>query len=124
MVASITLLLLALSFASAQAITPPWSFIVIADWHGVEDFALGDIPEDYYLQQKDQLQRIKSTFQGDFVALVGDMVDGEWYRQQWIDKFMPRKSPQKSVYDASVNCFTSIKKIFNEVGHDFVGRIF
>ena len=95
MFASITLLLLTIiHFASVQASTPQWSFIVIADWHGVEAFARDDTPEDYYLQRKAQLQTIKSTFKGDFVALVGDMVTGEWYRQQWIDQYMPGKSPQ------------------------------
>ncbi|GFH57818.1 hypothetical protein CTEN210_14294 [Chaetoceros tenuissimus] len=98
MVASITLLLLIIiHFASVQASTPQWSFIVIADWHGVESFARDDTPEQFYLQRKWQLNRIKSLFEGDFVALVGDMVE---------------------VYDASVNSFTTIKKIFNEVGYD------
>ena len=118
MIAPVSVLLLAFYFASVQASTPPWSFIVIADWHGVEPFARDDTPEEFYLQRKWQLQRIKSEFEGDFVALVGDMVGGEWYRQQWIDKFMPGKSPQQAVYDASVNCFTAIKKVFHEVGYE------
>jgi hypothetical protein len=56
------LLLTIICFAKAKALTPPWSFIAIADWHGVESFALDDISEDYYLQRKDKLQTIKAPF--------------------------------------------------------------
>lgn len=120
---TITVLIFATFLPSIQAFTAPWatapwSFIVMADWHGAEPFAIENYSKYYYKQQKWQLRRINNEFAGDFVALVGDTLSGKWYKQKWINKFMPGKSPKQAVYDASVNAFSTIKKSFNQVGYD------
>mmetsp|Transcript_6269 Transcript_6269/g.7943 ORF Transcript_6269/g.7943 Transcript_6269/m.7943 type:complete len:512 (+) Transcript_6269:47-1582(+) len=97
----------------------PWSFIVLADWHGAETFATK--PGDTSKAWKNSLgtiKYIKEKYGGDLIMLPGDSNAGKWDRQEFIDKLDPTLTPQEAVLHAGENCYSTMKELFQQGGYD------
>ena len=54
------------------------------------------------------------------MLLPGDSRSGKWYLQSYIDKNFPGLTPSEVVYKASINCYTTFRRLFNEAGYENV----
>jgi len=93
--------------------------MVIADWHGAESFAHNtNTDSGSYKDNLEAISYLKSTYGGDIVLLPGDMENGEWYEQKWIDKHYPGYTPQEAVLQGGLNCYNTVRTLFTEAGYD------
>ena len=105
----------------------PWSFLVLADWHGAETFSykLGDdlaMDENYFVALK-IFQDIREAHGGDLVILPGDTQTGHWHEEWYRKQF--RKSTgiygltaNETIAQAASNCHRTTKKLFLEAGFE------
>ena len=116
-------LLLQLLFTCSAEETP-WNFLVMADWHGAEFYSHKPVPgqpnDVLFNLQKSALEHIRDLYGGDLVLIPGDTNTGEWYRQEWVDKHFPGYSIQDAVYQAGINCYSTIKNLFSSSGYNKV----
>ncbi len=99
----------------------PWSMIVIADFHGAETFSYIADPEKddkVYQSHETTLSYIHETYGGEVVLLPGDTLTGRWYQKSYINSHYPGLSAQDAIYKASMYCYTSLRKLFNQAGYD------
>lgn len=107
--------------SAATAEETPFSFLVMADWHGAEWYSHHPVPgpdEVAYWLTKDALAHIRDLYGGDLIIMPGDTNDGRWYRQDWVDQHFPGLSPQEAVYKAGINCYGTIRRLFSDSGYD------
>ena len=100
----------------------PWSIITVADFHGAETFSFNPDTQKSakYKSYLETLEYINKTYGGEVILLPGDSNSGKWYRQSYIDNFFPNLTPSEVVYKASINCYTTLRKLFNEAGYENV----
>lgn len=73
MMYSIRLFLFKLSaIASLVSGSDDWSFLVIADWHGAEGFAIHRDNNEAYQASIEVLSHIKDNYGGELVIIPGD----------------------------------------------------
>jgi uncharacterized protein YneR len=94
-----------------------WKFIVMSDLHSFERYA--PYPDDYvlYNRQESVLSKIHDNYGGDLIILPGDTQQGNWNVQSWIDKHFPGLSAKEAVYQAGVNCYSTMRKLFADSGY-------
>ncbi len=98
-----------------------WSFIVLADWHGGETFAVKPGKNSKtWLRSLATIKHIKENYGGELVILPGDSNSGKWTDQEFIDKFDPTLTPKKSVLKAGKNCYNTVKNLFFAGGYDTI----
>jgi len=96
-----------------------WSFIVLADWHNAEGFAVDPGNKTTTFRRKyDQIQYIKQTYGGDLVVLPGDSNNGKWDTKAFAKKFKPNLTVQQRVLQAGKNCYGTMRKVFREAGYE------
>jgi hypothetical protein len=96
-----------------------WSFIVLADWHGAETYAVKPgTASKTWKRSLNTIQHIHENYGGDFVMLPGDSNNGEWDTQEFVDKLDPSLTPQEAVLQAGKNCYGTAKQLFTEGGYD------
>lgn len=113
--------LLLTAIPCASEVTPPWTFQVMADWHGAEWYATHPVPGDdevLYNLQKDGLLNIREEFGGDLIVMPGDTNSGNWNIQSWVDNNFPGHSIQDAVYKAGINCYSTVRNLFTEAGYE------
>lgn len=66
--------ILAVLLPISSSSVDPWKFIVLADWHGAENFAVKPNREDdlSYTSAREVLKSINTTYGGDLVILPGE----------------------------------------------------
>ena len=96
-----------------------WKFIVMADWHGAERYAIRPGPNsDLYKDQTSLLSNIHDNYGGDLVILPGDTQQGNWNVHSWIEKNFPGLSAKEAVYKGGMNCYSTVKSLFADSGYD------
>jgi hypothetical protein len=115
---SILFLLLIINVITSTNSEEPWSFIVLADWHGAESFAKRPgTASEAWSNSLGTINHIKQNYGGDLVLLPGDSNTGEWDTEEFIDKFDPSLTPQEAVLEAGKNCYGTVKNLFSEGGY-------
>lgn len=104
----------------AAAETDPFSMIVIADFHGAETFSYNPDTDtnQFYQNYKSTLSHIRETYGGDVVLIPGDSNEGRWFEQYYIQQHFNGKSPSEAVYQAGINCYSTLRKLFNQAGYN------
>jgi hypothetical protein len=98
--------------------TDPWSFIVLADWHGGETFAKTPGTESESWQKHlETIRYIQQTAGGDLIIFPGDTQNGKWDTEEFINSFDPSLEPEDSVLAAGENCYRTIRNLFEEGGY-------
>jgi len=116
------LLQLSLFFGVSQsADADEWSFIVLADWHGAERFAIfpGEITTNWY-DNLDQIKNLKQTYGGDLIILPGDTNNGKWDTEEFAEKFEPKLTVKQRVLQAGRNCYGTMRNLFREAGYETI----
>jgi len=117
---------------SIDHVEDPWSFLVLADWHGAESFALKPVTDDNYNTHtnpkyeiiKPILQHIKNTYGGELIVMPGDTLNGHWYTEKFANRFydkFPKYSDlngQGVILQAARNAHSTTKRLFHESGYD------
>ena len=100
--------------------TTPWDLLVFADFHGAETFSIEpDTTKNImYQTHLDTLTYIHDTYGGERVLLPGDSNTGKWHLSSYRDQHFPSLSIKETIYQASLNCYTTLRKLFNEAGFD------
>jgi len=97
-----------------------WSFLVLADWHGAESFAVyPGSNSDIYSSHLQTIRHIKRTYgndEFDLVVLPGDSNTGKWDEQEFNDKLDSSLLPQEAILQAGRNCYGTMKDLFSEGG--------
>ena len=96
----------------------PFSFIVLADWHGAESFATKGVSANGYQEHLQAIQHIKANYGGELVIFPGDTNTGKWTNKQFRDLFDPSLTPKQVVLSAGKKCYRTMKKLFREGGYD------
>jgi hypothetical protein len=106
----------------------PWSFLVLADWHGGESFAPNPVNDTYsnniyYDQQLETLKRIKTNYGGELVVLPGDTNNGKWDKDHFheqLEEFLGLKdlSRNEAIIMGGENSYSTTKRLFSEAGYD------
>ena len=107
----------------------PWSYIVLADWHGTELFSLLSNSvaekEETYVASRKVFKDIKDKYGGDLVILPGDTQSGhwdtKWYRTKflWYNPDLPASMTTNEIISlAADNCYSTAKKLLKESGFD------
>jgi len=119
----ITFLFLFVSSNNVRA-ENPWSFIVLADWHGAEFFALYPGPNSKtYRQHLLQLDHIHTTLGGDLVMMPGDTNTGKWHTTEFSDKIINKTNDtvlglEETVLRAGRNCYGTVIDLFANAGYE------
>jgi len=94
-----------------------WSFIVLADWHGAEWFAVrpGNSSQAYR-NSLGQLKYIYSEFGGNLAVLPGDIQNGIWYTEEFVNQ-IGASNTQQAVLQAGENCYGTVMKLFKKAGY-------
>lgn len=111
-----------------QFLTDPWNFIVLADWHGAESFALNPVfssptTDSKYVESLRVLNHIQATYGGDLVILPGDTNTGKWNKEEIRKKLQKNfdlevLTLRDAVLLAGKNCYGTIRQLFQEAGYD------
>ena len=117
------------SVVAVLALDDPWSYIVLADWHGTEKFSLlsnsaVENDESYNIQST-ILKNIKGAYGGDLVLFPGDTQSGHW-DTEWFRRKILNMNPELSqsmttneiISLAADNCYSATKKLLKESGFD------
>lgn len=98
----------------------PWSIVVVADFHGAESFSRKTNLEKNYDYQTylSTLSHMHETYGGEIMLLPGDTNSGKWFVSKYINKFFEGKTPAQAVYQAGLNCYSGLRKLFNEAGYN------
>ena len=107
----------------------PWSYIVLADWHGSESFVrLKDSTvesDKSYTASRTVFKGIKDKYGGDLILFPGDTQTGHWDTQKFRGKMLkwnPGLSKSTTINEiislAANNCHRTTKKLFVEAGFD------
>ena len=118
---------------ASSSITTSWNFIVIADWHGAESFALHPVNDTttnttdswHYDMNKAILTEIHDKHGGDLVMMPGDTNSGIWSSQKFqrrLRQELGLKKRELSTFEgieiAGRNCYGTTRRLFREVGYD------
>ena len=108
----------------------PWSYIVLADWHGAEHYSV--IKEDSVIENDKTytnplaiFKHIKDTYGGDLIILPGDIQTGHWDKDSYRKKLfqynpdLPESMTTNEIISlAADNCYRRTKKLFKDSGFD------
>ncbi len=120
-----------------QLLFQPWSFVVFADWHGAEQFAVypltGNVTDtssfittenyDGYPNYLRVLKHIYDIYGGDLAILPGDSNVGKWQKKAFLRK-LRREGGLKgigwreAIEVAGENCYSTMKRLFAEGGYN------
>lgn len=64
------------------------------------------------------LSYINEQYGGELAFAPGDSNGGKWFMKSYIDDNFPGKTPQEAVYEAGMNCYTTMRELFDEAGYD------
>ena len=127
MIQNIFILLLN-SFIVVKAVDT-WSFIVLADWHGAESFAvkadLEPLERGAYSDMSKIFQDFKALHDPDLILLPGDTQTGHWH-EEWFQLYlqdmldMTGLTTNETIQIAAENCYSNVKRIFKQSGFDKV----
>ena len=119
------LLLLNIANASAE---DSWSFIVLADWHGAESYAVNPVNDTfsnntYYNDTLEVLKHINQNYGGDLVILPGDTNNGKWYQKRFHDQLnyylgLESLTNNEAIAIGGENCYSTMKRVFSKAGYD------
>jgi hypothetical protein len=124
-----------LLFASVCAVEDLWSFIVIADWHGAESFALNPVNdetsttninkngENAYADTLGVLKHINKNYGGELVVMPGDTNNGKWHEDKVRNRLekkleVTEMTTNEAIAIAGENCYSTSKRLFSEAGYD------
>ena len=94
-----------------------WNFLVMADPHFAERFAVEPgLSSNAYKIYHQTLSYIHETYAGDLVLIPGDTTGGRWDTDGYRDKHYPGMDKEKIVQTAATNCFSTIRTLFENVG--------
>ena len=96
----------------------PWSFIVLADWHNAEPFAIKRDNATAYERIFGQVDHVKKTYGGDLVILPGDSNSGRWDTEEFARMFKPDLDVKERVLEAGRNCYGTMRNMFKNAGYD------
>lgn len=101
-----------------QANETSWNFIVMADPHFAERFAVEPgTSSNNYNKYHQVLSYIHETYKGDLVLIPGDTNGGSWDTDTYRNKhYYPGMDKKKIVEIAGKNCFSTIRTLFENVG--------
>ena len=106
------------TYFPTSAPVDPWSFIVLADWHKGDYFAIQpEVGTIYYNETYDQIKYIKDNYGGDIVvspgdtngALPGERGGGKWQTETFQTLLKPEYSVEQRVMTAGNNCFSTVR---------------
>lgn len=105
----------------------PWSFIVSADWHGAESFAVRQNVEDdeNFFIGRDIFRSIREEHNAELLMLPGDTQTGHWY-ESWFNEWLEEEmnltglSVNETIRIGADNCYSAARKLFREAGFDKV----
>lgn len=105
-----------------------WSFLVFADWHGAESFAVNPVNDTFsnntfYNDTLEVLTHINQTYGGDLVILPGDTNNGKWYLKNFHDQLnyylgIHSLTDNEAIEIGGRNCYSTVKRLFSEAGYD------
>ena len=96
----------------------PWSFIVLADWHNAEPFAIYARNATSWDALYEQIHYMKETYGGDLVLLPGDSNNGKWDTEEFAQKFNWNFGVRKRILEAGRNCYGTMRELFTTAGYD------
>ena len=114
----------ALAGEAEDELSSSWKFLVMTDWHGAEWYSHKPMPGDHqgskelFDIQTNALVNIRELYGGDLILLPGDTNEGSWHRPDWINKFMPGLTREEAVYTAGINCYSTIRNLFQASGYE------
>jgi len=107
--------------ASAKPTHDNWSFIILADWHNAEDFAINPGRNSKgWKRIYDSVRYMYDTYEGDLVVLPGDSNNGKWDTKTFAEKYKPDITVQERVLEAGRNCYGTMKDLFAQAGYDTI----
>ena len=122
--------LLLLHTAANAIAEDSWSFIVLADWHGSESYAVNPVNDTfsnntYYDDTLKVLTHINQKYGGDLVILPGDTNNGKWYQKyvhELLNYYLGLESltNNEAIAIAGKNCYSTMKRVFSKAGYDKV----
>ncbi len=101
----------------------PWSFVVLADWHGAEAFAVGSNNEDLesYQEARKIFKQIREHHSPELMILPGDTQTGHW-DQPWFKEYLQNMTgmidatTNDTILVAAENVYSTTKQLFTESG--------
>ena len=105
----------------------PWSFVVLADWHGAESFAVKPNVEDdeNYFNAREIFRSIREEHNAEVMLLPGDIQTGHWH-EPFFNRYLEDTlnitglSVNETIRLGAENCYSAAKKLFSEAGFDEV----
>eukprot|EP00559_Dactyliosolen_fragilissimus_P009826 CAMPEP_0184854838 /NCGR_PEP_ID=MMETSP0580-20130426/220_1 /TAXON_ID=1118495 /ORGANISM="Dactyliosolen fragilissimus" /LENGTH=748 /DNA_ID=CAMNT_0027349183 /DNA_START=20 /DNA_END=2266 /DNA_ORIENTATION=+ len=104
-----------------------WNFIVFADWHGGEKWAVDGLNEDQSKWKSKEvgdfstIQYIHDTFGGDLLMMPGDTQGGHWDEEKHIILLPPQyNTPAKAVKYSCEKVYDSMLRMFKMAGYSKV----
>jgi len=97
-----------------------WSFLVLADFHGAEAFALNPGQgTEVYDRALNQFKYINENFGGEVLIIPGDTQGGKWFTDEFIQRLNPELhgNPHAAVLQAGDNCYKTITQMLTEAGY-------
>lgn len=139
LLASLQVFLLVSSIVQAEIsptnVTDVWSFVVFADWHGAETFALYPVNESMssseiisedknfaYNNSLRVLNHIHKTYGGELALLPGDSNVGKWQKLPFLRKIRRllgmKVSMNEAITIAGENCYGTMHRMFVDAGYN------
>ena len=120
----LTLLLLLNGVAAAF---DPWSFVVLADWHGAESFATKPdaSQSESYIAAREIFRKMMASHKPDMILLPGDTQTGHWYERpfrKYLEKRMSLSnlSVNDTIAIAAENTYSTSRQLFSDSGFEKV----
>lgn len=120
----LSILLLLDTAISVVGEVDPWSFIVLADWHGAEAFTVKPGQAEYdenYSGARTVFQNIHAKHSPDLMILPGDIQTGHWYTSEFREYLatelsMTNLTTSETVHIAAENCYNTTRTLLHESG--------
>ncbi len=99
-----------------------WSFLVMADFHGSNNWSFAPLTNNPNAAKDDKVKTIRAIgekYGGELIVLPGDSNSyGSTDTQMFIDRL--GGTANEAVYEGGYNCYTSVRKMFSMGGYDTV----
>jgi hypothetical protein len=99
-------------------IDPSWRMLLLPDWHSGEKYLFPNDPVNQarIAQDKNIVGQLVTFFGVDSVLMPGDLLEGEWFNQEFIAKFNPGGTAEETIRKAATTVYSSILDVFRQGG--------